>query len=150
MILLRAYASIWDFVNSILGTNIPSIPPNTYGFMMAMAFIVGIYLARKELARKTELGFFPKETKEILVGQGIVLSEVLLYGAFGFFLGLKVIGIVSNFDLFIADPQGFLLSMQGSLAGGILFGLVMGGYTAYDQWKNKKSQPIKKIVSNNI
>jgi prolipoprotein diacylglyceryl transferase len=150
MIILRAYASIWDFVNSILGTNIPSIPPNTYGFMMALAFIVGIYLARKELARKTELGFFPKETKEIFVGQGIVLSEVLLYGAFGFFLGLKVIGIVSNFDLFIADPQGFLLSMQGSFSGGILLGLVMGGYTAYDQWKNKKSQPIKKLVSNNI
>jgi prolipoprotein diacylglyceryl transferase len=40
--------------------------------------------------------------------------------------------------------------MQGSFSGGILLGLVMGGYTAYDQWKNKKSQPIKKLVSNNI
>ena len=150
MLLLRAYASIWDFVNSILGTNIPSIPPNTYGFMMAMAFIVGIYLARNELARKTQLGIFPKAGKEILVGQGIVISEVLLYFTFGFFLGLKVVGIFLNVDLFVANPQGFLLSMQGSIAGGILFGLLMGGYTVYEQWKNKKSQPEKKLISNNI
>jgi len=150
MLLLRAYASIWDFINSIFGTNIPSVPPNTYGFMMAIAFIVGIYLARKELARKTELGIFPKAGKEIIVGQGIVFIDVILYAAFGFFIGLKLIGIILHKDLFVANPQGFLLSMQGSIVGGLFGALIIGGYTAYDQWKNKKSQPEKKLISNNI
>ena len=86
MILLRAYATIWDFVNSILGTKISSVPPNTYGFMMAMAFIVGIFLARNELARKTKLGIFPKAGKEILVGQGINITDVVLHALFGFII----------------------------------------------------------------
>lgn len=150
MILLRAYATIWDFVNSILGTKISSVPPNTYGFMMAMAFIVGIFLARNELARKTKLGIFPKAGKEIVVGQGINLTDVLLYALFGFILGLKIFGYFQDPALFKANAQAFILSMQGSIPGGLLFALLFGGYTAYDQWKAKKDIPEKKIVSNNI
>jgi len=100
---------------------------------MAIAFIVGIYLARKELARKTELGIFPKAGKETIVGQGIVFIDVILYAAFGFFIGLKLIGIILHKDLFVANPQGFLLSMQGSIVGGLFGALIIGGYTAYDQ-----------------
>jgi phosphatidylglycerol:prolipoprotein diacylglycerol transferase len=150
MLLLRAYASIWDFVNTIFGTKIPSMPPNTYGFMMAMAFIVGIFLARNELARKTKLGIFPRATKEIYEGQGIILGDVLLYALIGFFLGLKIIGFYLDSSSFFANPQRYIISMQGSMLGGLLVALVLVGYTIYSQWKNKKNPPEKKIISNNI
>jgi phosphatidylglycerol:prolipoprotein diacylglycerol transferase len=150
MLLLRAYASIWDFVNTIFGTNIPSMPPNTYGFMMAMAFIVGVFLARNELARKTKLGIFPRATKEIYEGQGIILGDVLLYALIGFFLGLKIIGFYLDSSSFLANPQRYIISMQGSMQGGLLVAAVIGGLAIYNQWKNKKNPPEKKIVSNNI
>lgn len=150
MILLRAYATIWDFVNHHFGTNITSMPPNTYGFMMAMAFIVGIYLARNELARKTKLGIFPKAGKEIIVGQGINFTDVVLHGLLGFFLGLKLVGALQNFSTISQNVQEYILSLQGSMSGGLLFAFLFGGFTAYNQWKSKKDIPEKKTISNNI
>lgn len=162
MILLRAYATIWDFIhavfgfnfieffNSIFGTNVQSMPPNTYGFMMALAFLVGIYLARNELARKTKLGIFPRETKEIVIGSGIIASDVITYATLGFFLGLKIIGIILDPSAFNTNAQNYLLSLQGSIIGGLFFGAFFGGYMAYGQWKTKKTQPEKKLISNNI
>lgn len=150
MLLLRAYATIWDFINSIFGTKIQSMPPNTYGFMMAIAFIVGIYLARHELARKTQLGIFPEETKEIIVGQGIVVKDIIFQTLIGFFIGLKFFGIVLDSAPFYADAQNYLLSLQGSKLGGCALALFFGGIVLYEQWKNKKPQPEKKIISNNI
>jgi phosphatidylglycerol:prolipoprotein diacylglycerol transferase len=150
MLLLRAYASIWDFVNTIFGTKIPSMPPNTYGFIMAIAFIVGFFLARNELARKTKLGIFPRATKEIYEGQGIMLGDVLLYALIGFFLGLKIIGFYLDSSSFFTNPQRYIISMQGSMPGGLLVALVLASLTMYNQWKNKKNPPEKKIISNNI
>lgn len=150
MILLRAFATIWDFINYYFGTNIPSMPPNTYGFMMAIAFLVGILLARKELARKTQLGIFPKDTKEVVEGQGIVWSEVGFYALMGFVLGFKGLGIYLNKELFLSNPQAYILSSEGSFIGGVLVAIAIGGYWAYTQNKEKKSSPSTKVVSNNI
>lgn len=150
MIFLRAYATIWDFVNATLGTHIQSMPPNTYGFMMAMAFLVGIFLAKGELARKTRLGIFPYGHKEIIVGEGIKIVDILPYAFFGFIIGLKVIGIMNQGEEFSADPQSYLLSMKGSVLGGFLGAIGFGGYIAYGQWKDKKEQPEKMIIADNI
>lgn len=150
MIILRAYATIWDFFNSIFGTDIPSMPPNTYGFMLAIAFIVGIHLAKKELARKTALGIFPKATKKIWIGKGLEWSDILIYTVFGFVLGLKIGGFFVEKAKFLANTQDYILSTQGSIFGGIIGGLLFGGYVAYIQWKEKLKTPIEKSVSNNI
>jgi phosphatidylglycerol---prolipoprotein diacylglyceryl transferase len=150
MILCRAYATIWDFINSVFGTHIASIPPNTYGFFMALAFIAGIIIARNELARKTKLGIFERGTKEITIGQGIQLQDLILYGVFGFIIGLKLIGFFTQRDLFIQDPQGFILSGQGSVLGGIIFAIGFAAYIAYLQTKEKLEIPLKKMASNNI
>jgi len=150
MLYWRAYASVWDFINSILGTSIPSIPPNTYGFFLALAFIVGIFLARNELARKTKLGIFPKGEKEIEIGRGIVWADVLIYFALGYFLGLKIIGYFIDNSSFFANPQEYILSLQGSKLGGVLGAFAMAGYIAYSQFKEKKETVVKKIIPNNI
>jgi phosphatidylglycerol---prolipoprotein diacylglyceryl transferase len=150
MILCRAYATIWDFINSIFGTHISSIPPNTYGFFMALAFIAGIIIARKELARKTQLGIFEKGTKEVITGKGIQWQDIILYGSFGYTIGLKFVGFFEQKVAFLQDPQGFILSGQGSILGGAIGALALSGYIAYVQNKEKLATPIKKLVSNNI
>ena len=52
--LLRAYATIPDFINALIGTDIPRFPVNTYGFFVAMGFLVAAYFLTKELKRKEE------------------------------------------------------------------------------------------------
>lgn len=150
MILCRAYATVWDFVNSVFGTHIPSVIPNTYGFFMALAFLTGIYIARKELARKTQLGIFEKGTKQIIIGEGIIWQEVFIFGLFGFILGLKLFGIITEYDVFVKDAQNYILSLEGSGLGAIIGFLAFGGYIAYMQNKEKLTPPEHRIVSNNI
>ena len=149
MILLRAYASIWDFINSIFGTHILSMPPQTYGFFMAIAFIVGVTVAQKELKRRTDAGIFSRGTKEIIEGDKVQWQDVLLYALFGYFLGLKALGIYLNEALFSANPQEYLISLQGSNLGGIIGAALLGGYVYYQQKKKELAQPITKTISYN-
>lgn len=150
MIICRAYATIWDFVNATFGTHISSVPPNTYGFFMAIAFITGIYIAKKELTRKTELGIFEKATKNILIGKGIDWQELPMYGAFGFIIGLKLGGFFVEKELFIRDAQAYILSFQGSVFWGLIGAILVAGYIAFVQNKEKLDPPVLKEVSNNI
>ncbi len=150
MILCRAYATVWDFFNATFGTQIPSIPPNTYGFFMAIAFMAGIFIARRELARKTELGIFDKATKQVMIGKGIDWQELPMYAVFGFIIGLKLVGFFVEKELFIRDAQAYILSTQGSVLGGIIGALLVAGYVAYLQNKEKLATPILQNVSNNI
>jgi phosphatidylglycerol---prolipoprotein diacylglyceryl transferase len=150
MILCRAYATVWDFINASFGSQIASVPPNTYGFFMAIAFMAGIFIARRELARKTALGIFDKATKQVTIGKGIDWQEIPMYAVFGFIVGLKLVGFLLEKELFIRDAQAYILSTQGSILGGIIGALLVGGYIAYMQNKEKLDAPVLQNVSNNI
>lgn len=147
---LRAYASIWDFVNHVAGTHIPSVPPQTYGFFMALAFLVGIYYARQELARRTALGIFDKQTAEVTTGKGIQWMDLILYGILGYILGLKVIGFFLDSSSFHTNPQQYFLSLAGSPIGGILGMILVGGLYALDQRKQAANGPRVVKVSRNV
>lgn len=150
MILLRAFASIWDFINWIFGTHIPSMPLQTYGFFMALAFLAGILLSKRELARRTELGIFSKGTKIIEKGKGIEWQEVILYGLLGYFIGLKIFAFIANSEPFFSNPQVFILSLEGSVFGGIAGAILLAGYTAYTQSKTKLEKVIQQTITYNV
>lgn len=150
MILLRAFASIWDFINYIFGTNFMSLPPQTYGFFMAIAFLVGILLAKGELARKTKLNIFAKGNRVVESGEGILWSDVLLYSLLGFFIGLKVFGLYLDTSSFYLNPQEFFLSLQGSKLGGIVGAILLAGWIAYSQNKSKLSEVKKETIPYNV
>lgn len=150
MILLRAYASIWDFINQVFGTHFMSLPPQTYGLFMAIAFLVGILLAKSELARKTRMGIFAQGSRVIELGKGIDILEVALYGFFGYFLGLKILGYFDHSEAFYHSPQDFILSLQGSTLGGILGAILLGGYTAWSQHRAKLPEVKKTTIVYNV
>lgn len=150
MLILRAFASIWDFFNYLFGTNFLSLPPQTYGFFMALAFVVGILFSRRELARKTGLGIFPKGTRIVETGKGVVWTDVLLYSAIGYFFGLKAWGIYLDKSAFLASPQDYFLSMKGAPTGGIFLALLLGGYIVYKQRKEKLPEVKKEVQPYNV
>lgn len=150
MILLRAFASIWDFINYMFGTHFMSLPPQTYGFFMAIAFLVGILLAKGELARKTRLGIFSKGTRIVETGGGIHWTDVILYVGIGFFIGLKAVGIYLDSTSFYQNPQEYFLSLQGSTFGGVLGAFILGAWTAYSQHRAKLPEIKKETISYNV
>ena len=71
------YPTISHFINDLFGINIP-LPIQTFGFFVALAFIIGGLLISKEMKRKEEEGLissFKKKVKKSI----IIKNDDLLY-----------------------------------------------------------------------
>lgn len=118
---------------------------NTFGLMVAISFVLAAYTLTLELKRKEKLGLLSSRDEWIEVGKPASLSEILTNAIIGFIFGFKILGIfwARPADM---DPQSFIFSGEGSLAGGLIGALLMGGLKWYDKNKNKLPKPEKRSV----
>ncbi|MCK6610050.1 MAG: prolipoprotein diacylglyceryl transferase [Bacteroidia bacterium] len=133
------YASLSDLLADLLGIQIP-LPIQTFGFFMALAFVAAYYFTSKELGRKELEGWALPFQEEQIQNQKPQLVDylvsVLVFGIAGF----KLLEAVLDYSALVANPQEFLLSSKGSMAG-----LILGaGYGYYVKWKEAKSLEGKK------
>ncbi len=138
------YPRISDFLREIFGINIP-LPIQSYGFFVATAFLVGVWLLIKEMKRKERQGLFYATDKEVIVGAPATTKEIIFSLIIGFLIGYKLIDAVFRYSDFVADPQDFILSSQGNIIGGIVIGLISGFFTWRDKNKKKLDTPRKEI-----
>ena len=127
------YPTISHLIYDLFGVNIP-LPIQTFGFFVAIAFIIGSLILSKELKRKEIEGSLSPINKKVKVGEGITMYEILSSGIGGFLIGLILIGAFFSYDSLLADPQGFILSAQGNVYGGIIIALI----AVYLKWKSKE------------
>ncbi|MGB0885647.1 MAG: prolipoprotein diacylglyceryl transferase [Chitinophagales bacterium] len=145
--LLRAYATIPDLINALIGTEIPRFPINTYGFFVAMGFLISAYFLSKELQRKQKLGIFSGTKTEVIIGNKPSIVDILIPLIIGFFIGLKIGGVIENGTSVItcqSQALSFLFSLQGNKLAGIIFGIAYAAYSYWDINKNALETPIKK------
>jgi phosphatidylglycerol---prolipoprotein diacylglyceryl transferase len=64
---------------------------NSFGFFVALAFIVAAIVLTQELKRKSKEGLLTYEETEIVVGEPASISELVLNFGFGFLFGYKFI-----------------------------------------------------------
>lgn len=121
--LLRAYPRISDFINDVLGTDI-SLPIQSFGFFVAIAFVVAAFLLTKEMQRKEKQGLLKSFTKKVQIGLPATPSQLVTYGIIGFIAGFKLLAVVLNYSACTANPQEFLFSFNGNLLGGIAGGVI--------------------------
>ncbi len=139
------YATIFDLINDLLGTNI-HFPIQTFGFFVALAFIGANYTMTLELKRREDLGLLATTTRKQVTGLPASASEIGTNALLGFVLGYKLLAIVLDYAAFNAQPQDFLLSMQGNIWGGLL-GAAAFAYWAYsDKEKTKLPQAKEETV----
>lgn len=139
------YPRISDFINDILGTNI-NLPIQSYGFFLALAFLVAALLLKSELARKEKLGLIKSTIKRSLIGKPASALELILTFIISLFIGYKISGIVVYYDLMVANPQDFVFSPEGSFIGGILIAIAFTFYQYYYKNKQKLAVPEWKEV----
>ncbi len=135
-----------DMIEYLFGISI-QLPVQTYGFFVAMAFLVGGLLLYAELGRKEKAGQIAPQSRVVVKGKVPTLREYLLTGGLFFLVGFKIIGLLLNYGEFMENPQSYLLSFRGSLIGGLLTGGLMV-YLDYRQAQRERlDKPVKKQVT---
>ena len=133
------FPTVSHFIEYAFGIQIP-LPLNTFGLLVAMAFIAGYWAFTEELRRKELLGILHPVKRTITVGKPASSNEILLNALFGFLIGYKLVYALLNYRLFVNDSQGVLLSAQGNILGG----LALAGLFAYWDYKEKNKLKLDK------
>jgi prolipoprotein diacylglyceryl transferase len=134
------YPKVSDLINDVLGTHI-NLPIQSYGMMVALAFVAGGIVVRSELKRKAGEGLIHSIRKKVTIGEPASPSEILVSTLMGFLLGLKIIGMFTHYSYFADNPQDYIMSWQGSWLGGFLFAAGSGIYTWYTRNKARLPKP---------
>ena len=134
------YPTITDLIQDLFGIYIP-LPIQSFGFFVALSFLLGAYAFAQELKRKEEQGLLKAFIEKEIVGEAAKIPELLISAFSGFILGYKLIYAFLNYSDFVANPQGIILSLEGSLVGGVL-SLIGFTYLKYrEKEKLKLSTP---------
>jgi phosphatidylglycerol:prolipoprotein diacylglycerol transferase len=137
------FPTLSDLINYLFGTHV-ILPIQTFGFFVALAFVVTYLAFVSEFKRKEAIGLIHPFKKNVLIGEPSSPFELMVNGCLGFILGFKFFGVLFNYQLFSTDPKGFLLSTRGNLAGGLLLAGAWAFWAYYD--KRKKLQPEPEMV----
>jgi len=136
------YPSLYYAIKDLFGLNIPALKMiQSFGLFVALAFLAGAYLWTLELKRKENEGLLTTTTKKTLTGQKATSSELVVSGLLGFLLGFKLLYIIFNFSAFSQNTQGFLLSTNGNIIGGIALAAIMAYFKYREKEKEKLPEP---------
>ncbi len=129
------FGVIWPFLKII----------NTFGFFVAIAFIVAAWMLVKELKRKQAAGTFTYTETAITVGKPAEFAELLLNFVLGFVLGYKLIGVFFV-EHAMDNPQKFIFSKDGSFPTGLVLGLILAGLKWWEKNRVKLAKPEQRVI----
>lgn len=119
---------------------------NSFGFFVAVAFLICAYVLGRELKRKDKEGIFQPTDETITIGKPASFSELLSNFVIGFLLGYKLLGLLFIKNSMSLNPQEYIFSSQGSWLAGIL----LGGLFAGLKWREKNKQKLSKPETRTI
>ena len=131
------FPRISDLINYLFGTN-TDLPIQTYGFFLALAFLLAGTILWLELGRKEKEGKLQVFTRKVLKNKPSGWGEVLLGAILPALIGYKFFGTIFDYPRFLANPQAYLASGDGSLWAAIVLFVVSVGHSLYRNNKLKK------------
>jgi len=118
---------------------------NSFGFFVAISFLVAAWVITKELQRKQSQGLLSYTEEEIMVGAPASIADLTINFILGFLLGYKIIGAFLMTDI-LNDPQSFILSSKGNFPIGLLLGIVFAALKWWEKNKEKLSKPEHRLI----
>jgi phosphatidylglycerol---prolipoprotein diacylglyceryl transferase len=141
------YPNLYYAFKDIFGVEWPFFRfVNSFGFFVAIAFILGAVVLAAELRRKSRQGLLQPTEMQVIVGQPATASELILNFLLGFILGYKILALFIMKGSATEDPQAFIFSTLGSWPAGIGLGLLFAGLKWWDKNKKKLAKPEKRNV----
>ncbi len=137
------YPTIYDAVKDIFGLSIPALKLlQSFGFFVAISFLLCAWVFAKELNRKENQGFFKPAFRKIMTGLAATRTELSGQFVFGFLIGWKLVSIPFAGGAFSSDPRAYILSTSGN----IFIGIAIGGAFAYFKWKQSAKKRLKEPI----
>ncbi|MGJ7033860.1 prolipoprotein diacylglyceryl transferase [Niabella hirudinis] len=117
----------WNFLHFV----------NSFGFFVALAFIICSVVLARELRRKGKEGLLGPVEEKVEVGKPATPGELVVNFILGFVLGYKIIGLFfANGNA--VNPQEYIFSSQGNWLAGIALGLLF----VFVKWREKNKQKL--------
>src|SRR5262245_40615958 len=113
---------------------------NSFGFFVAISFILAAVTLSAELRRKSKQGLLQPTEIQIMVRKPDFFVDIFLNFFLGFVLRDKIVALFIMNKSVTDDPQAFIFSDRGSWPAGIALGLVFAGL----KWWEKKKQVLEK------
>ena len=141
------YPNLYYAFKDIFGADLPFLRfVNSFGFFVAIAFILAAIILVAELKRKSKSSLLQPTEIMVMVGRPATTSELLLNFLLGFLLGYKILGLFLLKNSASEDPQAFIFSTLGSWPAGIILGLFFAVLKWWDKYKHKLDKPEKRKV----
>lgn len=118
----------------------------SFGFFVAIAFIVAALVLRMELKRKEAQKILFSKDELIMVGSPAKPNELLFNFIFGFIVGYKFVGLFVSDSPLTNNPQDFILSSAGSMPAGMVVGLLFATLKWWEKNKQKLSKPEERTI----
>ncbi len=118
---------------------------NTFGLMVAVAFVVAAFVLSAELKRREKLGLLQPSEETIVVGKPATIMDLLFNGIVGFIFGAKLLGLLIDKAPEV-NTQEYIFSSNGSLLGGIMMAIILVAIKWYDKNKQKLKTPERRTV----
>jgi phosphatidylglycerol---prolipoprotein diacylglyceryl transferase len=140
------YPNLYYFFKTVFGVDVQALKLiNTFGFLVALAFLAAAWVLTSELKRKQQLGLLGYTEEKITVGAAASLQELVTNFLLGFLFGYKIIGAFFTPNA-LNDPQAFILSTQGNFTFGVLVGAIFLGLKWWEKNKVKLEKPEERII----
>ncbi|WP_153800422.1 prolipoprotein diacylglyceryl transferase [Foetidibacter luteolus] len=134
------YPNLYYLFKDLFGISLPALKiVNSFGFFVAVSFLISAWVLVKELRRKQAEGLLTYSDSVVTVGEPASAGEMLLNFILGFILGYKILGVFIIKGA-LDNPQAFIFSGRGSLPAA----LVLGGLFAWLKWREKNKVKLAK------
>jgi prolipoprotein diacylglyceryltransferase len=151
MIILRAYATLPEFFNALFNTSaFPNIPFNTYGFFVAMGFMVAAIASSIELKRRGELGMIADIPGTEIIGAKPKWQDFIFPVLVGGFVGMKIVGALIFDRGLLTKGQNtvaYLFSSEGFPVYGFIGAAIAAVFTYYTINKEALAEPKVETVN---
>ncbi len=119
---------------------------NSFGFFVAVSFILANIVMSAEFRRKFKLGLFGAGQKiKVIRGEAYKQSDYIASGITGFVIGYKFLPLVFDFSKVDANPQAYILSLDGSFLYGIIGAAIFLGFNYWSDRRQRLPQPVEEI-----